>query len=265
MGFGEGNEVGLDGLGEGFEVGMNVGLDEGTDEGCGNGSIEGTYVGFGMGNCVGAGVGSTEDSLVPSVVGVGKGSTVGVFVGFEAGSGGMSAQHRTPMLLRAASQLGAVSNRVDPGAIKNPSVHSSLLHTRDRSKLHPVPLASLFSSSATVQRRAPVSSQNDLAVVHSTVPLQFPEASSLSLQTLVLPYSSALAQPRSPQLESEIKKGAWYLCEPLGWLVGMRDGCGVGNGSGCGVGFGSGTGVGIGVGSRGGKSVGSSVGTEDGI
>ena len=50
-----------------------------------------------------------------------------------------------------------------------------------------------------------MSSQNDVAAAHATVPLQFPEASSLPPQTRELPYSSALVQPRSAQLDAEKK------------------------------------------------------------
>ena len=72
------------------------------------GSGLGAYEGLGNGSGLGNGVGI--------VLGTSVGDDVGTCEGPNVGSEGMSAQQRTSKLLTAASQLGAVLDRVDPGA-----------------------------------------------------------------------------------------------------------------------------------------------------
>ena len=111
----------------------------------------GTTVGAEKGKVVGAGFGEADGAGIGNTEGTGEGINVGIGVGEP-----VSAQQRTPMLARPASQLGAVVSLVDPGAMEYPPVHSSLLHTGCWFKLQPVDFASLFSSSATVHSRAPM-------------------------------------------------------------------------------------------------------------
>ena len=169
----------------------------GTNDGRGDGFGAGT--GVGLGKAVGMKVGTSDGRGD----GFGEGTGVGIIVGFNVGSGGISAQQRTSNSLVGALQLGEVLDKVDPGAMKYPSGHSVLLHTNDRSNEHPVFLASSFNSSADVHKRAPMLSQKVLAVDQKTAPLQLSAVSLLPPHTRVLPNAPALIHPRSPQLETE--------------------------------------------------------------
>jgi len=90
----------------------------------------------------------------------------------------------------------------DPLVTEKPPEHESLVHTFARLLLQPVLLASSASSSATVQRRAPTTSQKAFASDKVTAPLHW-EFSLLSEHTLVLPYVSAFVQPSSSQDKME--------------------------------------------------------------